>query len=80
MDRKLIRNNVASFAIVLFIVLFIIFQITSPSFLYDSDGGLRVFGLGTKKKTILPIWLLTIFLAILSYLFVLYYLSFNKLY
>jgi len=80
MDRKMIRNNIPSVAIIIFIALFIVFQITSPSFLYDNDGALRNFGIGSKNKTILPIWLLVIFLAIASYLLVLYYLSFPKMY
>ena len=46
---------------------------------YNSDGSLRQFGIGTKKKTVLPIWLLSLILAIFSYLFVLYYLSFPKI-
>ena len=80
MDRNLIRNNMTSVAIVIFLVLFVIFQITSFSFLYDNDGALRKFGIGRKNKTVLPIWLLVIFLAITSYLLVLYYLSFPKMY
>ncbi len=80
MDRNLIRNNITSVAIVIFLILFVIFQITSPSFLYDNDGALRKFGIGKKNKTVLPIWLLVIFLAIISYLLVLYYLSFPKMY
>ena len=80
MDRNLIRNNITSVSIVIFLILFVVFQITSPSFLYDNDGALRKFGIGRKNKTVLPIWLLVIFLAIISYLVVLYYLSFPKMY
>ncbi len=48
----MIRNNIPSVAIIIFIALFIVFQITSPSFLYDNDGALRNFGIGSKNKTI----------------------------
>jgi len=41
-------------------------------------GSLRTFGLGHRRKTILPIWLLSIILGILSYLFILYYITLPK--
>jgi hypothetical protein len=50
-----------------------------PSFLYNINGTLRDFGLGYEKKTILPAWLITFVLAILSYLAVLYYLAAPKI-
>jgi hypothetical protein len=50
-----------------------------PAFLYDRNGALREFGLGKKNKTIIPIWLVSLVLAIFSYLFVLYYLTMPKL-
>ena len=40
---------------------------------YDS------LALDTKKKTVIPNWLVALLLAILSYLFVLYYLAIPKL-
>ncbi len=49
-----------------------------PSFIYENDGSFRQFGLGYKKKTVIPIWLITIILAILSYVFILYYLTIPK--
>jgi hypothetical protein len=33
---------------------------------------LREFGIGLRKKTIIPVWLLSVFLAIVSYLAVMY--------
>jgi len=44
-----------------------------PSFLYNNDGSLREFGVGYKNKTILPLWLFSIVLGILTYVSVLYY-------
>lgn len=50
-----------------------------PSFLYNKDGSIREFGIGYKNKTILPIWLLSLILGILSYLIVMFYLASPKL-
>lgn len=73
---SLIRKNVPGAAILLFIILFVIVQAFKPSFLYNQDGSLREFGVGYKSKTVVPIWLITIVLAILCYLAVLYVISY----
>ena len=78
MNRQYIRKNITTVAILLFIVLFCITQLAEPAFLYEKDGCLRKFGLGSSKKTVIPIWLITFIIAIFSYLFVLYYLSYPK--
>ena len=44
-----------------------------PKFLFNRDGSLRVFGIGYRNKTIFPIWLLSMILGILCYLYVTYY-------
>jgi hypothetical protein len=75
MYRGYIAKNVTLVSILLFLSIFITIQIGKPSFLYREDGSLRNFGIGYRNKTILPVWLLAIVLGILSYLFVLYYLS-----
>ena len=46
-----------------------------PSFLYNPDGSLREFGVGYKNKTILPVWLLSLVLGILSYVLVIFYIT-----
>jgi len=38
-----------------------------PNFIYNNDGSLRQFGVGFKKRTVIPLWLISIILAILSY-------------
>ena len=68
----MIRNNLAGAAILLYVVVFMLVQYMSPSFLYNEDGSLREFGIGYSSKTVLPIWLVAIILGILSYLFVFY--------
>jgi hypothetical protein len=45
-----------------------------PALLYTPEGGFRQFGVGYKQKTVIPIWIVAILLAIFSYLGVLYYL------
>ena len=80
MYREFIRNNQTLVAIILFVIIFGIIQIIKPGFLYNKDGSVKEFGIGYKNKTIFPIWLLSLVLGILCYLFVLYYISLPKLY
>ncbi len=74
MLKSFIRNNVTLVAILVFIFIFGIVQMIKPGFLYKQDGSIREFGVGYRNKTIMPIWLFSIILGVLSYLFVLYYL------
>ena len=74
MLKSFIRNNVTLVAIIIFIFIFGIVQMIKPGFLYKQDGSIREFGVGYKNKTIMPVWLFSIILGVLSYLFVLYYL------
>ena len=76
--RIFIRNNITAVSIILFIIIFSLVQIIKPNFIYNEDGSLKQFGLGVRQKTIIPIWLVTMILAIFSYLFVLYYLAMPK--
>jgi len=61
-------------SILLFLIIYFIIQIDKPLFIYNIDGTLRQFGVGYKKKTILPILLLAILLAIICYMIIKYYL------
>jgi uncharacterized membrane protein YozB (DUF420 family) len=76
MYKRYIRENITLVSTILFIIIFIIIQITKPNFLYNKDGSLREFGIGYKNKTIFPIWLLSIILGIVCYLAVNYYINF----
>ena len=78
--HRLIQENMTLVSIVLFLVIFTTIQWLKPAFLYNLDGSIREFGIGYKNKTILPIWLLSLLLGILCYLFVLYYLVYPRLY
>jgi len=63
-----LRKHKVSLAIILFLVLFVGVHYTKPQFIYDADGGFRQFGVGFKHKTVLPIWIIAIAIAILSYI------------
>ena len=80
MNPEFIKKNPTLASIVLFIFLFVIIVSSKPTFLYKADGSLRPFGIGMKSKTIFPIWLMSIVLGILCYLFILYYLHLPPLF
>jgi hypothetical protein len=67
---KYAKTHKKSVAIFIFLILFLIFHYLKPGFSYTEDGGFRQFGLGYKNKTVIPIWVVAIVLAIFSYLFV----------
>jgi hypothetical protein len=73
MLRTFARNNTTLVSIIIFLMIFGTMHILQPSFLYNKDGSIREFGVGYKNKTILPLWLFSIILGILCYIFVLYY-------
>jgi hypothetical protein len=79
MYRSFVRRNITSVAIIIFVISFCTVQLFAPHFLYNEDGSLRQFGIGYKRKTVIPAWLVALLLAIISYLFVLYYLAIPKL-
>ena len=79
MNRLFLKKHIVSVSLILFLILYsLVVYVLKPSFLYNNDGSFRQFGLGYKKKTVIPIWLITIILAILSYVFILYYLTIPK--
>ena len=78
MYRGYIQKNVTSVSIILFLIIFFCIQSLKPSFIYNNDGSFRRFGLGTKNKTVIPIWFITLIIAILSYVFILYYINIHN--
>ena len=78
MTKNYIRENPTLLAIVIFIIIYGSIQIIKPSCFYNKDGSIREFGIGYSNKTILPIWLLSLVLGILSYLAVVYYLNYHN--
>ena len=73
------KENITLISIILFVVIFATIQYLKPAFLFKSDGSLRIFGIGYKNKTILPIWLFSIILGILCYVAVLYYITYPRI-
>ncbi len=78
----LLKPKIASNKLNLILLLFIsimawIHYIWKPSLVYDKDGSFRPFGVGYRHKTIFPIWLVVILVAIFSYCVVLGYLWFG---
>ena len=64
--------NRLTVAIALFVVLFTLVNVMKPVLLYNSDGSLRPFGLGYRKRTVVPLWLVVILLSILTFSISLY--------
>jgi len=77
--RQIIRRHLTATAVLLFLIVFALVHWIKPAFFYNRDGSVRLFGIGYKNKTILPLWLFSIVLGILSYLAVLWYLTYPKL-
>ena len=77
--RTTIRKHLVSFSIIIFVITYVVMIKIKPGFLYNHDGSLRTFGVGYKNKTVVPIWLMSITLAILSYLLILYYLVYPRI-
>ena len=68
----MLAQNKLSFAILLFLIIFSVIHYLKPSLIYNEQGGFRHFGLGYKQKTVIPIWVVSIVLAIMCYLVVYY--------
>lgn len=74
----LLNSNPVITSIVLFTMIFFTLQIGQPKFIYNYDGSLKVFGIGYKMKTVFPLWIISIILAILCYVFVMFSVVKNK--
>jgi hypothetical protein len=78
--RYFLRTHKVSFAIFIFLVIFGFIHLVKPGFIYNQDGGFRPFGVGYRNKTVVPIWLVSICIAILSYLFILWATHYSSFY
>lgn len=79
LSRGFIRQHITTISIVIYVILYALVLLYKPGFIYNADGSLRQFGVGLKKKTVIPIWLLSIVLAIMTYFSVLYYVTSPKM-
>jgi hypothetical protein len=73
LTKKFVRIHKVNIAIFIFLLFFTLIHIIKPSLIYNKEGGFRPFGLGYKHKTVVPIWVISIIIAIFSYLAVLSY-------
>jgi hypothetical protein len=71
------KDNIIYVAIFIFIALFAIVNLFRPSIIYNRDLSFRRFGIGYKNKSVLPIWLFSIVLAIVVYVVVMYVYDYN---
>lgn len=76
MYKEFIQNNIIGATILIFLVVYSIFVLLQPSFLFTKDGQIRQFGLGKKNSSIIPIWLLVIIIVIFIYISILCYLRY----
>ena len=73
-----LSNSILVFiSLSMFIIMYGIMIYTKPSIVFYEDGNLREFGIGYKNKTICPLWIASILLGALCYLFVLYAIYIN---
>jgi hypothetical protein len=75
LPKRFIASHMTATATILFLILYAYLIYMKPAFLFQRNGALRVFGIGYKNKTILPLWIIACVLGILSYLLVWVYLK-----
>ena len=73
MNRSFVQNHMVFYSILIFIVVYGIIHLIKPGMMYGQYGELRQFGLNQRNKTIFPTWLISIVVAILSYLAIRFY-------
>jgi hypothetical protein len=71
-NQYISREALSIIAVFVFLILFGIINAFRPSIIYNKDLSFRRFGIGYKNKTVIPIWMLSIVLAILVYVLVTY--------
>lgn len=76
--KQFIKSNLILSSIVIFMFLFMIIILFKPAIIFNKDGTFRNFGIGYSKKTVTPIWLITIILAIISYFAIIFFISSSK--
>lgn len=79
MNRNFIIKNMNLAAVSIFLFLYIILVTIKPGLMFTNDGLIRDFGIGYKNKTVTPVWLITIIIAIVSYLLVYFYILYPRI-
>ena len=76
-NQYISREALSVIAVFIFLILFGIINALRPSVIYNKDLSFRRFGIGCKNKTVIPIWLFSIVLAILVYVAVTYFFEYR---
>ena len=71
-NQYISREALSVIAVFILLILLGIINAFRPSIIYNKDLSFRRFGIGYKNKTVIPIWMLSIVLAILVYVLVTY--------
>jgi hypothetical protein len=71
-NQYISRDALSIIAVFIFLILFGIINAFRPTIIYNKDLSFRRFGIGYKNKTVIPIWMMSIVLAILVYVLVTY--------
>ena len=71
-NQYISREALSVIAVFIFLILFGIINAFRPSIIYNKDLSFRRFGIGYKNKTVIPIWMLSIVLAIVVLVLVTY--------
>ena len=71
-NQYISREALSVISVFIFLILFGLINVFRPSVIYNKDLSFRRFGIGYKNKTVIPIWLFSIILAILVYVVVTY--------
>jgi hypothetical protein len=71
-NQYISREALSIIAVFIFLIFFGIINAFRPCIIYNKDLSFRRFGIGYKNKTVIPIWLMSIVLAILVYVLVTY--------
>ena len=53
-------------SLMLYLILVGVIVFLNPSFFYDKEGNVKIFGLG-DNKTMFPLWLIIFIIAVLCY-------------
>lgn len=75
LSKAFIARHMTFVAILLFLILFAVINMIKPSLMYNKDGSLRSMGVGWSRRTVVPAWLVSLLVASLCYLGVMYYVS-----
>jgi hypothetical protein len=76
-NQYISRETLSVIAVFIFLILFGLINAFRPSVIYNKDLSFRRFGIGYKNKTVIPIWLFSIVLAILVYVAVTYFFEYR---